>query len=150
MTIARVGAGDLGDLLPLMRGYCDFYGVAPTDEELTALARTLIDDPAHAGVQLIARDADGAATGFATIYWTWSTLDACRIAVMNDLFVTPSARGRRLADELIAACRAEAADHGARRLTWQTALDNDRAQAVYDRVGATREQWLDYWLSVDV
>ena len=35
------------------------------------------------------------------------------------------------------------------RLDWQTATDNLRAQAVYDRVGATREQWVDYWLPVD-
>ena len=29
---------------------------------------------------------------------------------------------------------------------WQTATDNDRAQKVYDRVGGTREEWVDYWL----
>ncbi len=29
-------------------------------------------------------------------------------------------------------------------LGWQTAKDNLRAQAVYDRVGGTREEWLDY------
>jgi hypothetical protein len=54
--IAPVGAGDLADLLPLMRGYCEFYGVAPTDEALLAVARTLIADPAREGVQLLARD----------------------------------------------------------------------------------------------
>jgi RimJ/RimL family protein N-acetyltransferase len=32
------------------------------------------------------------------------------------------------------------------RLEWQTALDNHRAQAVYDRVGGKREQWYDYSL----
>jgi RimJ/RimL family protein N-acetyltransferase len=45
------------------------------------------------------------------------------------------------------ACRQQCADRGAKRMTWQTALDNHRAQAVYDRVGASREQWLDYSLS---
>jgi RimJ/RimL family protein N-acetyltransferase len=33
-------------------------------------------------------------------------------------------------------------------LTWQTAPDNAAAMKVYDRVGATREQWVDYWLPV--
>ena len=43
--IAPVGAGDLGELLGLMRGYCDFYEVAPSDEALRALAQTLLDHP---------------------------------------------------------------------------------------------------------
>ena len=66
---------------------------------------------------------------------------------MNDLFVTGAARGRGLAEQLIEACRAECARRGAGRLTWQTAPDNARAQTVYERVGATREQWVDYWLA---
>ena len=44
-VIATVTEADLPDLLPLMRGYCDFYEVAPSDEALLALARVLIDDP---------------------------------------------------------------------------------------------------------
>ena len=42
-----------------MRGYCDFYEVAPGDEALLAMSRALIADPAREGVQLIARGADG-------------------------------------------------------------------------------------------
>lgn len=145
-SIQRAGPGDLDDLLVLMRGYCDFYEASPTDADLLALSRALIDDPVHEGVQLLARDGDGNPVGFATIYWSWSTTEAVRIGVMNDLFVAPAARGSGAADQLIEACRGECANHGARRLTWQTAPDNLRAQAVYDRVGGTREQWIDYWL----
>ena len=65
---------------------------------------------------------------------------------MNDLFVAEVARGQGLAERLIEGCRAECARRGARRLTWQTAPDNARAQAVYDRVGGKRERWVDYWL----
>jgi GNAT superfamily N-acetyltransferase len=145
-SIEHVGSADLPDLLPLMRAYCDFYEVTPTDEALLVLAQALVDGPQHEGLQLLARDADGEAVGFATVFWTWSTTEACRIGVMNDLFVSRSARGSGLADRLIAACRAECSARGARRLTWQTAPDNLRAQAVYERVGARREQWVDYWL----
>jgi GNAT superfamily N-acetyltransferase len=84
--------------------------------------------------------------GFATLYWSWETTSAERIGVMNDLFVAESARGQGLAEHPIETCRIECARHRARRLSWQTAPDNRRAQAVYDRVGATREQWIDYWL----
>lgn len=146
-SIKRVGAADLDELLPLMRSYCDFYEVSPTDADLLALARVLIDDPEREGVQLLARDDGGRAAGFATLYWSWSTAHASRIGVMNDLFVAGHARGQGVAERLIEACRAECVRRGAGRLTWQTAPDNHRAQAVYDRVGATREQWTDYWLA---
>jgi GNAT superfamily N-acetyltransferase len=147
LTIERVTETDITELLPLMRAYCDFYEVAPSDDELLSLSRALIADPEHEGVQLLARD-EGRAVGFATIFWSWATTSAERIGVMNDLFVAPEARGTGLAAALIEACRAECAAHGARKLTWQTALDNAAAIKVYDRVGATREQWVDYWLPV--
>jgi GNAT superfamily N-acetyltransferase len=146
-SIQRVGVADVDDLLPLMRAYCDFYAVTPTDAQLLAIAAALIDDPEREGIQLIARDPDGRPTGFATVFWSWSTTDGGRIGVMNDLFVIEAARGTGIADELIAACRRAAGDHGAGHLTWQTAPDNARAQRVYERVGGHREQWVDYWLA---
>jgi GNAT superfamily N-acetyltransferase len=113
------------------------------------MSRMLIDDPELEGVQLIARDDDGLAVGFATIFWTWSTLSASRLAVMNDLFVVADARGGGHADALIAECVERARARGATELAWQTAKDNARARAVYERVGATRdERWLDYSLGV--
>ena len=146
MKISQVVEADLPELLPMVRGYCDFYGADPSDQALLALSRALLADPEREGVQLIARDDDGRPVGFATLYWTWGTLSASRVGVMNDLFVTAAARGGGVADALIEACRARCREHGANRLTWQTAKDNHRAQAVYQRVGATREEWVDYWL----
>jgi GNAT superfamily N-acetyltransferase len=147
IEISRVAEQDLAELLPLVRGYCDFYEVTPSDDELLALSRALIADPKRDGVQLLARDG-AEALGFATIYWSWATTIASRIGVMNDLFVAPAARGTGAAELLIHACVEECRSHGAAELTWQTAPDNERAQRVYDRVGAKRSQWVDYSLSV--
>ncbi len=131
-----------------MRAYCDFYEVDPPDQALLEVSRALIADPEREGVQLIARSTEGTALGFATVYWSWDTLAASRVGIMHDLFVAPDARGTGLADDLIRACIAECAQHGATKLGWQTARDNERAQRVYERVGATRDEWLDYWLPV--
>jgi GNAT superfamily N-acetyltransferase len=148
-VIAIVTEDDLPDLLPLMRGYCDFYEVDPADDALLAMSRVLIEDPERQGLQLIARDDSGRAVGFATIFWTWSTLSADRLGVMNDLFVSQDARGGGVADKLIAACSDQCSRRGVPELAWQTAKTNARAQAVYERVGATRDdRWLDYSLSV--
>jgi len=129
-----------------MRAYCDFYEVAPADDDLRRLVLALIAEPEHEGFQLIARGDTGAADGFATVFWSWSTLSAARIGVMNDLFVAPSARGSGLADALIAECAERCRRHGAKALEWTTAPDNRRAQAVYDRTGARAAQWVEYSL----
>jgi GNAT superfamily N-acetyltransferase len=131
-----------------MRGYCDFYGVDRADDDLLAMARALIADPEREGLQILARDDGGRAVGFATVFWTWSTLRASRIGVMNDLFVESESRGRGVAEALIAECAERCRGRGARSLGWQTARDNRRAQAVYDRVGAVREEWVDYSLEI--
>ncbi len=146
MTVDVVGEADLADLLPLMRGYADFYEVSPADEALLALSRALIGDPVNEGIQFVARDGEGRAIGFATVYWLWSTTSASRIGLMNDLFVAPEGRGSGAAEALIVRCRAACRERGASKLTWKTAKDNARAQAVYDRIGGKREEWLDYSL----
>lgn len=145
---------DLDVLLPLVRGYCAFYeeteGIPQaSDDALLALSRALLTDPEGAGLQLLARDVGtGDAVGFATLYWNWSTLSARRYALMNDLFVTPAARGTGLAERLIASCAQEARARGMASLEWATALGNHRAQAVYDRAGGQRSQWLGYELQL--
>lgn len=148
VTVSLAGVEDLDELLVLMRGYCDFYAVSPSDQSLQALSRSLIADPQREGVQLIARDAAGRAQGFATLYWSWSTSRAAPLGTMNDLFVLPEARGLRIGERLIDACLHFCAEHGAAEMEWQTAPDNVRAQALYDRVGGRREDWLSYSLPV--
>ena len=62
-------------------------------QQLLELSRALLADPQREGLQLLARHDNGTAVGFATLYWTWQTLVAARVGVMNDLYVAPEARG---------------------------------------------------------
>ena len=144
LTITTVTESDVPELMPMLRAYCDFYRVNPSDDRLLALATALIENPDD-GVQLIAR-ADGTPLGFATIYWTWQTLCAARVGVLNDLYVQTAARGtgtgRALIDRGLQLCR----DHGAEKLVWETAPDNATAQRLYDGIGATKSTWLSYEL----
>jgi len=146
--VSEVGEADLADLLPLLVDYCAFYETAPPPDQLAALARALLDDPEHEGVQLIARDDDGAAVGFATVYWTWSTTRAYRLAVMNDLYVADAARGGGVGRALIEACAERARSRGCGALEWQTAPDNETAQRLYDTTGAQRSTWVTYDLTL--
>ncbi len=147
VQIDVVGYEDLTELLPLVRAYCDFYGVAPDDAALLELSKALVADPEREGRQWLAR-VDYRAVGFATVYWSWSTLAACRIGTLYDLFVEEGHRGRGVARALIGACLDACAEHGASELCWQTALDNVTAQRLYDGIGAERSHWLDYSLPI--
>jgi GNAT superfamily N-acetyltransferase len=148
VEIASAAENDLPGLLPLLRGYCDFYGYSPPDDRLAAMAQALIAAPEPEGMLLVARDGAGAVIGFAAVGWKWSSLRAARIAVMEDLFVAPESRGQGVADGLIEECARRAREHGAPVLSWQTAPDNHRAQAVYERVGASGDMWLEYELDL--
>jgi GNAT superfamily N-acetyltransferase len=146
-SVAVVTEHDLPELMLLIRAYLDFYEANPPDESMLALSRSLIAEPEREGVQFIARREDEHAVGFASLFWTWTTTRGGRLGVMNDLFVTPEARGSGAAEALIEACRDRCIQRGAVALTWQTAVDNHRAQALYDRIGGERsDQWLDYTL----
>jgi GNAT superfamily N-acetyltransferase len=146
VTISRVGVSDLPPLLPLLRAYCDFYEVAPRDDRLISLCRALIEDPSE-GSQFLAREqASREPVGFATLFWSWQTLDAGRTGVMNDLFVVPAARGGGVGRALIEACRGACRRRGVGKLVWETALDNEPAQRLYDSLGAESSRWLSYEL----
>ena len=141
---------DVPELLPLMRGYCDFYGTDPPETGIEEMARALIGGE---GVVFAARrvGSDGTAepiAGFATSAVKWSMLRGARVALLDDLFVDPEARGHGLADRLIEACAEWGRARGAIALEWQTALDNERAKSVYDRIGAKASRWLDYELEL--
>ena len=128
-----------------MRGYCEFYETKPATRRCSSCRGGCSTTPRTG--QVLARDDDGAAIGFATVYWTWRTMHAARVAVLEDVFVAPEARGSGAAEALIGDALARAREHGARDLTWQTAKTNARAQAVYARVGSEPDdRWLDYSL----
>lgn len=148
MAIRAARDGDFPALLPLLRGYCDFYDCSPPDAGLEQMSRALIAASDRDGMLLVAEDDAGKVIGFAAVGWKWSSLRAARIAILEDLFVAPDARGQGAADALIEECAARAREHGAPVMTWLTAPDNHRAQAVYDRVGGHSETFLEYELEL--
>lgn len=138
---------EVDELLPLMRAYCDFYEASPADAGLLEMAAALIADPEQ-GSLFVARDAEAGAVGFAAMGWKWASTRGARIGVMEDLFVVPGYRGGGIADALIEACADRCRERRAPVLEWVTAPENRRAQAVYDRMGATPETWVEYELEL--
>lgn len=149
MSVRPAIEADVPALLPLVRAYADFYESVPPDAGLERMCRALIADPDREGVLLAACDADERVVGFAAMSWKWSSLRGAKVGYLEDLFVDPAARGSGLADELIAACAERARARGAPALLWLTKPDNLRARAVYERVGARGDDFVEYELELD-
>ncbi len=147
MEVRAAGPDEVEELLPLMRAYCDFYEFDPPDSGLRELLESLIADPEQ-GAVFIARDGEGKAVGVATMDWRWSASRGARMGHLEDLFVSPDARGSGTAEALIDACAQLCRERGAPALDWLTRPDNHRARAVYERVGATGDTWIEYDLEL--
>jgi GNAT superfamily N-acetyltransferase len=150
MAVREATESDLPALMPLLRGYCDFYEAAPSDAGLERMARAVIGAPESEAFLLVAAEGEDAedVVGFAACGWKWSSLRGARIVVLEDLFVTERARGRGHAAALIEITAGIARRHSAPCVTWLTAPDNKRAQAVYDRVGGHASPFLEYELEL--
>ena len=147
IAVAPAAEADLDEVLPLFAAYQRFYAGADRGDEANRafLARFL--HPSDDGLLLIARDDTGRAVGFATLYWTFSSISAREQVHLNDLFTAEEARGQGVARALIDACAAAARERGCPTLTWMTATDNVTAQRLYDRTGAERSAWYEYELA---
>jgi GNAT superfamily N-acetyltransferase len=135
-------ATDRARLEPLVRAYIDFYREPqPSEERLDALLDLLAERP-EIGAQFVA-ESDGELLGFATVYLTYDTVAARRVATMNDVFVAPDDRNLGLGRALIERCREFARANDCVLMQWVTAADNHTAQALYGKL-ARRTNWVTY------
>jgi len=135
---------DRDALLLLMDAYIVgfYHAPRPPRERLEALVDRLAEG--DEGAQLVVEVDAGRLLGFATLYFTWSTLRADRIAILNDLYLDDRARGTGAATALFQGARALAWERGCTEMEWQTAADNHRAQAFYAKMGGKRGDWVSY------
>ena len=147
VEVSPARAEDLEGLLPLIAGYQRFYETEPDEERNRAFFARFLE-PSEDGLLLAARDEHGTAIGFATLYWTFSSVSAEPTALMNDLFVAEAGRGKGVGRALIEAAASASRERGMRRMSWETAPDNRTAQRLYDRTGAHKSSWLEYELDL--
>ena len=134
-------AADFDVWLPLWKGYQDFYRVDIAD----AVTRNTWDrllDPAEPMHVALAYDG-GKAIGM--VHWifhrsTWTAGDYC---YLQDLYVTPEARGTGAGRKLIEHVYAQAAANNAARVYWLTHETNATAMQLYDRI-ADRSGFIQY------
>ena len=133
MTVAEIRdarPGDLGDWMPLWEGYLTFYKVTIAPD-VTANTWARILDPMNLLTSRLAL-VDGNMVGFANFHTHLTTWDKRPVCYLEDLFVSPLARGlgigRQLIDDMIAIGKQK----NWASVYWITAEDNATAQTLYD------------------
>jgi GNAT superfamily N-acetyltransferase len=147
IEVRPIRAEELEQALPLFAGYQSFYGVERPDDDRNLAFFGQFLEPSEAGLVLGAWE-DGALVGFACLYWTFSSVSAADIALMNDLFVAAEGRGKGAGRALIDAAVEAARDRGCHHLEWYTAPDNATAQHLYDATNAARSTWVAYEIPI--
>ena len=133
-TIRPLETADREGWSALWAGYLAFYRATLSAQTTQATFERLCDGT-NGLFGLLALDEAGAAVGLANCVvhaTTWSRQPKC---YLEDLFVSPAARGGDLGRALLEAVKQAATDRGAPDVYWHTQQYNGRARSLYDVVG---------------
>lgn len=142
LTIRPLTAADRPSWDVLYQGYADFYKVPQTSEMRDTVFGWLMDE-AHEVSGLVAETDQSKIIGLTHYRPFASPLRAITNCFLDDLFVSPDARGSGAADALIEGVAQVARENDWGVVRWITADDNYRGRGVYDKV-ATRTMWVTY------
>lgn len=143
---------DVDAVVDLFRQYLRFYDQeVPAAEARAYLTARRSDGDSVLLVAVLGPEGEAAGqgvVGFAQSYPTWSSVSLSRSWVLNDLFVTPAARGTGAARALVQDTCRRAKEAGAIRVSLATAWDNVAAQGLYESEGFVRDQHFHHYAFV--
>ncbi|MEE6450007.1 GNAT family N-acetyltransferase [Gottfriedia acidiceleris] len=88
--------------------------------------------------------------GFTQLYPSFSSVSMKKLWILNDLYVTETARQKGVAQLLLNAAKEFAIKSKAKALDLQTAIDNKFAQALYEKNGyQVDKEFLSYSLNLE-
>lgn len=142
MTIVRPAApADVSTILRFVRDLAAFEREPDAVEATEAMLAEALFGAMPAGEAVIA-EAGGEALGFALFFHNFSTWTGRRGVYLEDLYVTPAARGRGVGGALLRHLAGIAVERGCARFEWSVLDWNADAIAFYRKVGAVGlEDW---------
>ncbi len=145
LAIRPMQPGDAVGLARLVAGYAGEMRHAASPAPDAALAERILADPK---VELLGAFQGDRLMGFVLFFDLPEAISGRRAGQIDDLYVSPDARGHRLAQRLIDAVADLGRERGWVHLRWLVPQDNLSAQRAYDRL-AERAPWLSYALWLD-
>jgi len=146
LTVNHVAQQDRTQWQALYHGYAEFYKV-PMNDEILDTVWGWIHAEGNPFFGLIAKDEAGNALGLMHCRQMPSPLRGALVGFLDDLFVTPEARGQGVVEALYDSLGELARQQGWPFVRWITAEDNHRGRAVYDRL-SDKTDWLTYQMTV--
>jgi GNAT superfamily N-acetyltransferase len=135
VVVRQATVFDLDRLAPLFDGYRRFYRQASDPDRIRQFLRDRFEH--NQSIIFVATRGDEA-VGFTQLYPSFSSVGLARIYILNDLFVDPSARKYGAGKALLQAAAEYGRLVGALRLVLSTEVTNAAAQALYEKLGWTR------------
>lgn len=132
---------EIEKIVPLFDAYRQFYE-KPSDVALSRAILTARMTHQQSKV-IVASDEHGAALGFVQLYPMFSSLsmslEGSNVWLLNDLFVSPQARGQGVGAALLDFAQRWSADEGLGYMMLETAKSNVTAQRLYESQGWQRD-----------
>ena len=142
MTLIRSATrADVGTILRFVRELAAFEREPDAVEATEAMLEEALFGERPAAEAVIAETAEGA-LGFALFFHNFSTWTGKRGLYLEDLYVTPEARGQGVGGALLAHLAGVALDRGCARFEWSVLDWNAAAIGFYRSMGAVgQDEW---------
>jgi ribosomal protein S18 acetylase RimI-like enzyme len=142
MMLEELNSQNIDAALVLFRNYQEFYHVENIDEEKNRQhLQTILESEEHGKLFLLR---DDSYAGFATIYYSFSSILAEKIAILNDLYVETNYRRRGFGKLLMDRCFSYLKTCGINIVRWTTEKNNVIAQQLYDDYSDRKTEWFMY------
>lgn len=148
-TIRPAHAGDVPLILQLVRELAAFEREADKVIATEPLLFEALFGP-HPAAEAVIAELDGSAVGMALFFHNFSTWTGWRGLYLEDLYVTPEARGRGVGKALLKHLAALAVERGCTRFEWSVLDWNEKAIRFYRAMGAApMDEWTVYRVTGD-
>lgn len=135
VVISMALVSDVPKILPLFNAYRQFYR-----HDIDPASKTFLDDRLKNNESIIffAEDTSGV-QGFVQIYPSFSSRSLGPTWILNDLYVKPDARRKKVAWQLFDECLALAKERQIHSISLSTLIPNLTAQEFYKKYGFKKD-----------
>ncbi len=136
MNIITVTLDQLEQIAPLFDAYRVFYGQS---SDLNSAQEFLHQRLLLRETVLFMALENETPLGFTQLFPSFTSVGMQRLWILNDLYIIPEARGKRIGEKLIERALEHAKQSGATGVVLETAHTNVSGQKLYERMGFMRE-----------
>lgn len=135
MNIIKADVGHIPLISPLLDQYRVFY---KQDSNIIAAKEFLEERFSRNESNIFLAIESEQAVGFVQLYTSFSSVSLQPIFILNDLFVDPNYRNKKIGELLLSRAKEYCKEKGYKGLALETAKDNP-AQQLYERLGWTKD-----------